>query len=200
MTLRAADAQLLVHVVAGCGMARFAAVACLHPQQCVQERLAAALSEFGTGMATVAGHAVLLGQFLVERHLQLGCTGSRHGLDRQPLGRAQADVRQLVAGDAAIGARTTQGRVAGKTIRGQGRVIGHQRAWADHQVRVDKCQRHQHQQVGDDHSPQPAAFHRQSQKRNTAAMWATARTAKASVIGKCTERHCFTASKVRLSL
>ena len=30
-------------------------------------------------------------------------------------------------------------------------------------------------------------------------MCANASTAKAKVMGKCTERHCFTASKVRLS-
>ena len=76
-----------------------------------------------------------------------GTRSSRVGSsDRHALGRAQADVGHGMAGDAPLGRRAAQGRVAGKAVRRQLGMRRHERPRAHHQVRIDEGERDERQQ------------------------------------------------------
>ena len=167
-----------------------------HLQQPVRERLAAALGELGPLVVAVAGHAVLLDQFLVERALDRCRSAIGTPLVvRRPISATAWHSMQR-ADDA-----PRQARVAGKAVGGEFGVPLDQRPRAHHQVR-------------DRRRPAPPARARLSAMTISrtgrfftssprTGRWPrcapVASTAKASVIGKCTTRHCLTASKVRLS-
>jgi hypothetical protein len=73
VTFCATNVQVTMYVVTGCSMARIAVRAHFSSQQSMSETLAVALSKFRACVVTMAGHAVLLGQLLMKRHLHLAC-------------------------------------------------------------------------------------------------------------------------------
>jgi hypothetical protein len=66
VTFCATNAQVTMHFVTGCSMARIAVRAHFSPQQTMGKTLAVDLSKFRSYVVTMAGHAVLLGQFLMK--------------------------------------------------------------------------------------------------------------------------------------
>lgn len=123
-------------------MAGFAAVASLGAQQLVGEWLAAMLRELRPGMVAMAGHAVLLNQFLVKRGFSRCFPGDRRYSDQHALSRSHANSRRGVAGGAALGGCTTQRCVTSETVGRQFGVPLDERARADHEVWIDEYQRH----------------------------------------------------------
>jgi len=171
------NTKVTVQIVLRCGVARRATIACHRPQQGMREPLVASRRLLRPDMVDVADHAVTFEKLLVKRCLDT------HPWQRNPLGRAQSDVRHVMTSDATHGRRAAPRRMARETVRPQVAMSVPEHPGADHQVRVGERQHHDGQQVGRDQPEGPAARHFHPQKRKIAMMCARASTANARVIG-----------------
>lgn len=138
-------------------------------------------------MVGMTSHAIGLGKSLMKRNLP-----AKSG-DCFTFGRAQTDLRNLMAIGAAICRCARKWRVAGKAIIGDLGMRRNHCSGCDHGLRPNHGQADQQAKANGDHDKGPAALHFQPQNKKMAMMCASARPAKASVIGTWTVRHCLTA-------
>ena len=113
-------------------------------------------------MRAMTGHAVFLEQRLMKAGLEslVSNAGTECG--------AHADIGQRMTGDAALWTRAAQRRMAGKTIGFEMGLAAKQRSGRDHELRIDKNQRHQYQEIGRELGEQPVPLHFQPQNKKTA--------------------------------
>lgn len=178
VALGAITADLPMKRVHGALVARFASIPRFRAQKRMRERFANPLSQPWSLMVAMASRAVLLEQILMK-----GGLPSRFG-NRDAFGGSKADVWKGVAGDAPLGRDASQGGMACKTVCVDVRMGLDQWARCHHEVGIGKNQTYHYHKVGCNDGQNPAAFHFQPQNKNMAMIWASARTANASVMGK----------------
>lgn len=195
VALHASGGKAAMERGGGCRMAGGAVCLGRWLQQGVGEAHACALADLRALVVAVTGQAVRRQELRMKGCLRRGSC-PRPGTTG---GGSHADIRHGMAADAAIRRGATQRRMACDAIRRQLRMRRHQRAGADHQMRIEEGQCHDHGQVRHDDEQEPGPLHRQPQNRKTLTICAVASTANASVIGRCTAFHCLITSNVRLS-
>ncbi len=121
-----------VHCGGGCGVAVGANPAYPRLQEFVTEVGATRMSLARVRMVTMASHAILGRERLME--------GSLDGCLRQRFSRAglQANLRNGMAGDATLRDGTTKGRVASGAMTRERGMTWHQRTGTDHPARVQE--------------------------------------------------------------
>ena len=129
-------------------------------------------------MSTMAGRTRLYAQALVKGY------DLAHLVDSRTFCRAKSDISHLVARDTLIRLHTLESHVASKTIRLKRRMGRYERAGCDHELRIDKNQNGKANKVDCNAQQEPAAHYFHPQNRKILAIWPSARTVKASVIGK----------------
>jgi hypothetical protein len=142
-----------------------------------------------TFVVAMAGNAILLQQFLMER--ESDCLGR----NRLAVSRLQPDFRKLVTGSALASWSACERLVASETIGRALDVPLDERPWCDHELGVDERERRHRSKIGQQHKKDDP-FHRQPQKTSTLTMCPIDSTANTKVIGKCTTRHCRMRSNV----
>ncbi len=174
---RTCQLRTAVQIIARSRVTRLAVRARISLQQGMVEFNCAGLGQSRPRVIAVAGHAIGLGERLMECRAPLRL-GNRHAL-----GSAQADISDRMTGSAAIGRRSLKRGVAREAIVLKRRMCGYQIAWTDHLMWAHKAQiddRCQYQR-----NPDPeGALHFHPQNRKVERMWAVASTAKASAIGR----------------
>lgn len=93
-------------------------------------------------VVTMASHAILLQQLLVEGDILLFAGNG------QPFGGLKSDSRHLMAGNALMGTAAEKRGMAGKAIGGELRVSGNRPARANHQMRHEYHQQDNESQIG----------------------------------------------------
>jgi len=191
MALGAVAADLLVQIVFGGFMAGLTLLTGRRLQQGMFE-MTLHPEALHAGVIAVAGRALLAVQLLMERH-----AGERLADGQTGAGQA-ADLFRFMAHRTAPGVRPGKGRVAGKAVGFQGLVPGDQFARPHHQIRIDKHQHRQGDQIDGQDDLQDSA-HTQPQNKKTLMMWPRASTANTMKIGMCTLRQRVMASRVTAS-
>ena len=130
----------------------------------------------------MTGHAVLGCQALMKWRDGGWPRGGWPG-DRRPLCRAQSDISNLVARDASLRRGASQRCVTSKAVGLEACMAGNQWSRRHHEMRIEKDQCGEPDEIGRDDKQDPAFAHRHPQNRKMLMMWPRARTAKASAIG-----------------